>query len=102
MSYTKKTFRYNQRHREVTQKLQVLHLESLAESRIENWMADKEEVQLVDMVLRIRNKLTEAADLNLPLPELAIEQLNSHLEKLINRLPQVHNLYKFLKVEIKD
>ena len=52
-------------------------------------MADKEEVQLVDMVLRIRNKLTEAADLNLPLPELAIDQLNSHLEKLINRLPQV-------------
>ena len=86
----------------MTQKLQVLHLESLAESRIENWMADKEEVQLVDMVLRIRNKLTEAADLNLPLPELAIEQLNSHLEKLINRLPQVHNLYKFLKLEIKD
>ena len=75
------------RHREVAQKLQVLHLESLAESRIEvcilslekffgrihylqhfdftifflqNWMADKEEVQLVDMVLRIRNKLAEA------------------------------------------
>ena len=27
---------------------------------LQNWMADKEEVQLVDMVLRIRNKLAEA------------------------------------------
>ena len=43
---------YSQRIKEVSQKLQLLHLESLAESRIESWMTDKEEVQMVDMVLR--------------------------------------------------
>ena len=35
---------YSQRIKEVTQKLTLLHLESLAESRIESWMTDKEEV----------------------------------------------------------
>ncbi len=45
---------YSQRHAEVSRKLSLLHLESLAEAKIEHWMRDKEEVQLVDMVLRIR------------------------------------------------
>lgn len=78
---------YNQRHKEVSQKLQVLHLESLAESRIENWMADKEEVQLVDMVLRIRNKLVEATDHSLPLSDVVSEQLNKHVETIVKQLP---------------
>ena len=45
---------YNQRHREVSNKLALLHLESLAEAKIDLWMAGKAEVELVDMVLRIR------------------------------------------------
>merc|ERR1719382_1223357 len=79
---------YNQRHREVAQKLQLLHLESLAESRIEIWMEGKEEVQLVDMVLRIRNKLAEASDQNLPVPDIIKENLMSHVEKILKPLPQ--------------
>jgi len=77
---------YNQRHREVTQKLRLLHLESLAEARIEHWMADKEEVQLVDMVLRIRNKLEEAGDL--PLADVTRERLGQHVETVLAALPE--------------
>ena len=40
-------------------------------------MEGKEEVQLVDMVLRIRNKLAEASDQNLPVPDIINEQLFS-------------------------
>jgi hypothetical protein len=50
-------------------------------------MTDKEEVQLVDMVLRIRNKLAEAADQKLPLPDVISEQLTKHIETIVSRLP---------------
>ena len=76
---------YNQRHREVSQKLQLLHLESLSEAKIEHWMAGKEEVQLVDMVLRIRNKLEDAYDL--PLPDIIIERLSKHIDTIVKTLP---------------
>merc|ERR1711874_312994 len=66
----------------------IAKLESLAESRIEIWMEGKEEVQLVDMVLRIRNKLAEASDQNLPVPDIVNEQLLGHVEKILKTLPQ--------------
>ena len=79
---------YSQRNREVSQKLQLLHLESLAESRIESWMTDKEEVQLVDMVLRIRNKLADAEKHQLPLSDLMCERLQKHVETILKTLPE--------------
>ena len=54
----------------------------------QNWMEGKEEVQLVDMVLRIRNKLAEASDQNLPVPDIINEQLLGHVEKILKTLPQ--------------
>ena len=51
-------------------------------------MEGKEEVQLVDMVLRIRNKLAEASDQNLPVPDIVNEQLVGHVEKILKTLPQ--------------
>jgi hypothetical protein len=74
---------YNQRHREMTQKLQLLHLESLSEAKIEHWMQDKEEVQLVDMVLRIRNKIEEVEDL----PDIIVERLTKHVDTIVKTLP---------------
>lgn len=78
---------YNHRHKEVSQKLQVLHLESLSESNICLWMEQKEEVQLVDMVLRIRNKLREACDQSLPLPDVVCERLHKHIATIVQALP---------------
>ena len=51
-------------------------------------MEGKEEVQLVDMVLRIRNKLAEASDQNLPVPDIINEQLLGHVGKILKTLPQ--------------
>ena len=51
-------------------------------------MEGKEEVQLVDRVLRIRNKLAEASDQNLPVPDIINEQLLGHVEKILKTLPQ--------------
>ena len=51
-------------------------------------MEGKEEVQLDDIVLRIRNKLAEASDQNLPVPDIIKENLMSYVEKILKTLPQ--------------
>ena len=66
---------------------QLLHMESLAESTIETWMYGKEEVQLVDMVLRIRAKLSEAASQKMPLPDIVKERLEKHVSTIVKTLP---------------
>lgn len=78
---------YRQRHREMTQKLEVLHLEAICEAvrgcwggglggeatartggtletdslssaqNIEIWMKDKSEVEIVDLILKLRERL---------------------------------------------
>lgn len=79
---------YNQRHHEVSAKLSLLHLESLAEAKIHQWMAGKAEVELVDMVLRIRGKLTEARREGLALPDIVVERLEGHVGTIVATLPQ--------------
>lgn len=78
---------YNTRHKEVSSKLSVLHLESLSEARIEIWMEGKAEVELVDMVLRIRGKLSEATTENLPVADIVVERLHNHVATIVNVLP---------------
>ena len=62
-------------------------MESLAESTIETWMAGKEEVQLVDMVLRIRAKLAEAISQNMSIPDIVKERLEKHVATIVKTLP---------------
>ena len=50
-------------------------------------MVNKEEVQLVDMVLRIRNKLAEATDQKLPIPDVIAEKLNEKIDTIVKTLP---------------
>ena len=45
-------------------------------------------MQLVDMVLRIRNKLAEASDQKLPVPDCISDQLSGHVETILKTLPQ--------------
>ena len=66
---------------------------------IKNWMQDKEEVQLVDMVLRIRNKLTEATDQKLPVPDVVSQQLTSHVDTILKTLP--HDLQLVLRCKMQ-
>ena len=50
-------------------------------------MYGKEEVQLVDMVLRIRAKLSEAASQKMPLPDIVKERLEKHVSTIVKTLP---------------
>jgi len=78
---------YNTRAREMCSKLTLLHMESLAEAKIGIWMTGKAEVELVDMVLRIRSKLAEARREELPLPDVVMERLEGHVRTIVGTLP---------------
>jgi len=78
---------YNTRAAEMTAKLTLLHLESLSEAKICHWMEGKAEVELVDMVLRIRTKLAEAEKEQLPLADIVQERLEGHVKTIVAILP---------------
>lgn len=78
---------YNARAKEMGAKLTLLHLECLSEAKIRIWMENKAEVELVDMVLRIRNKLVESKKDNLPLADIVIERLENHVKTIVDTLP---------------
>lgn len=48
---------FHQRHSNLTSKLQVLQLEALADSDLKNWSVGKQEVEIVDMILKLQNVL---------------------------------------------
>ncbi|XP_023322220.1 protein DENND6A [Eurytemora carolleeae] len=79
---------FNARHAEVSSKLSLLHLECLSEAKIEIWMEGKAEVELVDMVLRIRGKLTEGDRTGLPISDIVKERLETHVRKIVSTLPE--------------
>ena len=79
---------YKLRQHEVNQKLQVLHLEAICEANLLDWIQDKQEVEIVDLILRIREKLTFAANNNLVVNSDNINKLQKHLQGIISSLPE--------------
>ncbi|XP_045512422.1 protein DENND6A [Pieris brassicae] len=48
---------FHERHSDLTNKLQALQLEALAESDLKEWSVGKKEVEIVDMILKLRDVL---------------------------------------------
>lgn len=78
---------YRQRHKEMTQKLETLHLEVICEADIETWMKDKSEVEIVDLVLKLRDKLIRAQSKHLSVSEGTLQCLGLYIETVIGSLP---------------
>ncbi|XP_074645615.1 protein DENND6B-like isoform X2 [Tubulanus polymorphus] len=79
---------YNQRQLEVNQKLQALHVEALCDADLMEWIKGKQEVEVVDLVLRLREKLNCARNDKIPVTADKLEQLHLHLESIIASLPE--------------
>ncbi|XP_060044838.1 protein DENND6B isoform X2 [Erinaceus europaeus] len=79
---------YRQRHKEMAQKLEALHLEAICEANIETWMRDKSEVEVVDLVLKLREKLVRAQGHQLPVSEATLQRVRLYIEKAIGSLPK--------------
>ncbi|XP_055619343.1 protein DENND6A [Toxorhynchites rutilus septentrionalis] len=84
---------YETRYHELQQTLQALHMQTLSESNLTDWVKGKHEVEIVDMILRLKQKLTlcSSAQMSaLPVPlntKDTREQLLRHLESMKRCLP---------------
>ncbi|XP_049296809.1 chaperone protein DnaK [Anopheles funestus] len=88
---------YDTRYFELEQTLQVLHMQTLSESNLAEWAKGKLEVEIVDMILRLRHKLTllqgnsSSAMAALPV-QLNVrdtrDQLLRHMENMKKSLPE--------------
>lgn len=79
---------YRQRHKEMAQKLEALHLEAICEANIEAWMKDKSEVEVVDLVLKLREKLVRAQGHQLPVKEVTLQRVQLYIDTVIGSLPK--------------
>ncbi|KAM6321615.1 protein DENND6B [Aegotheles albertisi] len=79
---------YRQRHKEMTQKLEALHLEAICDADIVAWMKDKSEVEIVDLVLKLREKLVRARCQHLPVKEETLQRVGLYIETIIGSLPE--------------
>ncbi|XP_061108898.1 protein DENND6B isoform X2 [Conger conger] len=77
---------YRLRHKEMTQKLECLHLEVICEADLLDWIKDKSEVEIVDLVLKLREKLARRQQL--PVKEEVLEKLESYIGMVIGSLPE--------------
>ncbi|XP_064604791.1 LOW QUALITY PROTEIN: protein DENND6A-like [Liolophura sinensis] len=79
---------FYRRQHEVNQKLQLVHMEALCEADLMEWIRDKEEVEIVDLILRLREKLAFATANHIPVNQKSVDKLQSHLNSIISSLPE--------------
>ncbi|XP_065166347.1 protein DENND6B [Atheta coriaria] len=78
---------FNIRYTELTMKLQALQLEALCEADLKSWVHDKAEVEVVDMVLKIKNKITKCEQHAVGMNGTVRRQLEQKLQDIICSLP---------------
>ncbi|XP_028603081.2 protein DENND6B isoform X6 [Podarcis muralis] len=79
---------YRQRHREMMHKLEALHLEAISEANIRSWVKDKSEVEVVDLVLKLQEKLVRARCHRLPVKEEVLHRVGLYIATIIGSLPE--------------
>ncbi|XP_067915396.1 protein DENND6B isoform X2 [Heterodontus francisci] len=78
---------FRMRYQEMCKKLEILHLEVLCEADLLMWIREKSEVEIVDLVLKLREKMIKARVHQLPVREDLLEKLEFYLETVISSLP---------------
>ncbi|KAA0721070.1 Protein DENND6B DENN domain-containing protein 6B [Triplophysa tibetana] len=79
---------YRLRYREMTQKVECLHLEAICSTDLLAWTRDKSEVEIVDLILKLREKLAKARRHQLPVKEKHLERLEQSIQTIISSLPE--------------
>lgn len=78
---------YRHRHREMVQKLECLHLEVICDADLLGWTKDKSEVEIVDLVLKLREKLIKARRQQLQVKDGVMDKLDAFIKSIISSLP---------------
>ncbi|TKS71446.1 Protein DENND6A DENN domain-containing protein 6A [Collichthys lucidus] len=79
---------FRNRRREMTQKLEALHLEALCEEDLQQRVQIHSEVETVDLVLKLKDKLTQAEKEQLPVRPGTVAKLRAHIDAVILALPE--------------
>lgn len=79
---------FRSRWKEMTQKLEALHLEALCEADLLIWIQKHTEVEVVDLVLKLKEKLFQAKQQCLPVKQDTLQKLQMHIEAIILSLPE--------------
>ncbi|XP_063068469.1 protein DENND6B [Engraulis encrasicolus] len=78
---------YRLRLREMTQKVESLHLEVICDADLLAWTKEKSEVEIVDLILKLREKLLRARRHQLGVEEQLLGRLESSIHTVIGSLP---------------
>ncbi|XP_036122480.1 protein DENND6A isoform X6 [Molossus molossus] len=79
---------FKTRRKEMTQKLEALHLEALCEEDLLLWTQKHTEVETVDLVLKLKSKLLQADREHLPVKPETVEKLRTHIDAIILAVPE--------------
>lgn len=86
---------YESRFGEVSQKLKALHIESISKADLVKWIGDKAEIEIVDLILTMKDKLKTVDNENLPVDKDIVERVETQLNSIINCLPQdLHDILR--------
>uniref|UniRef100_A0A8C6YAB4 DENN domain containing 6A n=1 Tax=Naja naja TaxID=35670 RepID=A0A8C6YAB4_NAJNA len=77
---------FRTRRKEMTRKLEALHLEALCNEDLLFWSQKHTEVETVDLVLKLKAKLIDGK--NLPVKPETIEKLKKHIDSIILAQPE--------------
>ncbi|KAG7318928.1 hypothetical protein KOW79_017402 [Hemibagrus wyckioides] len=78
---------FRNRRKEMMQKLEALHLEALCEEDLQLRVQKHTEVETVDLVLKLKDKLTQAEREQLPVRAGTLAKLQAHIDSIILSLP---------------
>ncbi|XP_075967395.1 protein DENND6B isoform X3 [Anarhichas minor] len=79
---------YRHRHKEMTQKLESLHLEVICDAELMSWTKDKSEVEIVDLILKLREKMNKARRQQLQMKDGVLEKLDTFINSIMSSLPE--------------
>ncbi|XP_012277612.1 protein DENND6A [Orussus abietinus] len=78
---------FHTRYTELSQKLQAIQLEALSQADLCSWVEGKQEVEIVDMILRIRQKLDKSYKEDMPISDGVQDMLRERLNDITSSLP---------------
>lgn len=78
---------FHTRYSELSQKIEAIHLETLSQADLTSWIQGKKEVELVDMVLRIRQKLQKCHEDSVPVGDSVHDMLQERINDITRTLP---------------
>ncbi|KAE8616905.1 hypothetical protein XENTR_v10008925 [Xenopus tropicalis] len=79
---------YRLKQREMRERLETAHLKVICEANISAWIKNKSEVEIVDLVLKLRDKLQRAYRQQLPVSAASLARLKDHIDAVICSLPE--------------